>query len=166
MEERAVTTTHSERETRLAKAESTVNSYALGSLAVGLLPGPVLDLAALSALQLSMVSSLTKTYKLDFSPNIVKSLIGTLLEWTIARSVSQPLGTLLRAIPLIGQFAGAISLSGLYAASTYATGKVFIHHFDSGETLLTFEPAKMREHYEKEFKRELSQRRSPSPQKP
>ena len=162
MEELAITTP----EANLAEAESTVNSYTLASLAVGLLPGGVLDLAALAALQLSLVSSLATTYKLDFSSNVVQSLIGTLLEWTIVRSVSQPLASLLWFVPVVGPIASAFSLSALFAASTYATGKVFTQHFATGGTLLTFDPAQVREHYEEEFQRGLNAQQSGQTQKP
>jgi hypothetical protein len=35
----------------------------------------------------------------------------------------------------------------LGGASTYAVGRVFIQHFESGGTLLTFDPAKVRDYY-------------------
>ena len=35
------------------------------------------------------------------------------------------------------------------AASTYAVGQIFIQHFESGGTLLTFDPERVRAHYRK-----------------
>jgi hypothetical protein len=37
------------------------------------------------------------------------------------------------------------------AASTWATGKVFIRHFESGGTFLDFDPAKARAYYAEEY---------------
>ncbi len=39
----------------------------------------------------------------------------------------------------------------LCGAATYATGKVFIQHFASGGTFLTFDPAKVKAHYAQMF---------------
>jgi len=36
-------------------------------------------------------------------------------------------------------------------AFTYAIGKVFIQHFASGETFLTFDPEKVRDYYTEMF---------------
>ena len=36
-------------------------------------------------------------------------------------------------------------------ASTYAIGKVFIQHFESGGTFLDFEPAKVRAYFSQQF---------------
>ena len=148
---------------RLASAETTVKGYAVGSLAVApLVPVPLLDLAALAALQLVMVSSLAAAYELKCLPSTkLKSVISTFLGWTIAASISPYLGYLLRGVPLIGSVAGAMSLTALYAASTYATGKVFIQHFESGGTFLTFNPDDVRDYYEKEFQSRLSQAQKP-----
>ena len=37
-------------------------------------------------------------------------------------------------------------------ATTYAVGKVFTQHFESGGTFLTFDAAKVREYFETQFK--------------
>jgi hypothetical protein len=39
----------------------------------------------------------------------------------------------------------------LAGASTYAVGRVFIQHFECGGTILSFDPEKVRAHFEKEF---------------
>jgi hypothetical protein len=42
---------------------------------------------------------------------------------------------------------------GFASASTYAVGRVFIQHFESGGTFLDFDPDKVRAHFEAEFKK-------------
>ena len=41
----------------------------------------------------------------------------------------------------------------LTGASTYAVGRVFIQHFESGGTFLTLDPDKVKAHYRAEFER-------------
>jgi uncharacterized protein (DUF697 family) len=60
-------------------------------------------------------------------------------------------GSLIKAIPVIGQIAGLFSAPILYGASTYATGKVYNQHFASGGTFLTFDPEKVKDYYTKMF---------------
>ncbi len=43
------------------------------------------------------------------------------------------------------------------AASTYAVGKIFVQHFESGGTVLSFNPDKVRDYYEAELKQQLGQ---------
>ena len=44
-------------------------------------------------------------------------------------------------------FAGA-ETAYVGGATTYAVGKVFIEHFESGGTFLDFDPEKMRDHFQ------------------
>jgi hypothetical protein len=48
--------------------------------------------------------------------------------------------------------AGGISVAALSFATTYAVGNLFIQHFESGGTLLDFDPAKTREYFATQFK--------------
>ena len=50
---------------------------------------------------------------------------------------------------ILGLVYGAI----LGGASTYAIGKVFVQHFESGGTILTFDPQRVREYYEQQFEK-------------
>ena len=53
---------------------------------------------------------------------------------------------------MVGQTIGVIGYSVLAGASTYAIGNVFIQHFESGGTMLDFEPGKVREFYQQQVK--------------
>jgi hypothetical protein len=53
----------------------------------------------------------------------------------------------IKAIPVIGQTTGSLALPITAGATTYALGKVFVMHFASGGTFLTFNPEKVKEHY-------------------
>jgi hypothetical protein len=54
-------------------------------------------------------------------------------------------------MPGVGTAAGVMSMSILGGAATYAIGKVFVQHFESGGTFLDFDPEAVREHFAAEF---------------
>jgi sugar phosphate isomerase/epimerase len=54
-------------------------------------------------------------------------------------------------VEVVGTFVGTPSMVLFCGASTYALGKVFVQHFESGGTFLDFEPAKVKEYFQKEF---------------
>jgi hypothetical protein len=57
------------------------------------------------------------------------------------------LASLAKVVPGIGTATGMVSVSILGGATSYAIGNVFIQHFESGGTLLDFDPKKMREYF-------------------
>jgi uncharacterized protein (DUF697 family) len=132
---------------RAARATALVHRFAAGSAAAGaLIAAPGVDALAVAGVQLWMLSSIAEHYSVPFSKNLGKSCLASLLGgYPVAK------GSILKFIPGIGSLIGAVAVSGLAAASTYAVGKVFVAHFESGGTFLTFDPAKVREHYAREF---------------
>ena len=47
----------------------------------------------------------------------------------------------------VGPLVGVLTVGALGAATTWALGLVFMQHFESGGTLLTFDPVKVQAHY-------------------
>jgi len=105
----------------------------------------------LTGLQLKMVHSLAKHYEVEFSNNIGKSVIGSLAGGVLPVAFSPFLGSLLKAIPIIGQTTSAVTMSIVGGASTYALGKVFKKHFGSGGTMEDFEPEKAKGYFAKKY---------------
>lgn len=136
------------REHRHAAAEHALRQYTLGAMAVGLVPIPFLDLAALVALQLKMLHSLARTYDIDFKADLGRSAIASLVAGTASTSLSPPLAASLgKFIPGIGQALASGSALLLNGAATYAVGKVFIQHFAAGGTFLNFDPEAVRDYF-------------------
>lgn len=117
----------------------------------GLIPSPFLDLATIAAIQLELVKALAALYNVSFRESLGKSLLASLTGGALPFLVAPSLCSLLKVVPLVGFPAGALSVSTVGAATTYAVGRVFIMHFSSGGTLLDFDPQAMRSHYRKEF---------------
>lgn len=133
-------------------ANATVKKYMLWSMGAGLLPVPLVDIAAVSGVQLKMLSELSKQFGVEFSRNAGKSIIGALLGGISADALSRSyITSAVKAIPVIG-VVGAVSMPVYSAAATWAIGKVFIQHFASGGTFLNFDPKKVKEYFMDLFK--------------
>jgi uncharacterized protein (DUF697 family) len=139
--------------TKIREADDIVNKYMLGSIGVGLLPIPLVDLIILSSLQLKMLHRLANLYGITFAKHLGKSLLASLLGGGASLSFSYSLVSLTKSVPLYGQTTGIISMSMFGGASTYAIGKVFTQHFESGGTFLTFDPQKVADYYAEQLEK-------------
>jgi uncharacterized protein (DUF697 family) len=59
-------------------------------------------------------------------------MLGALIGGSVSASATPSLAGLTRMIPVIGPTVAAITMPLVAGASTYAVGKVFIQHFESG----------------------------------
>jgi uncharacterized protein (DUF697 family) len=136
----------SQTENNFDRANRMIRNHVIGAAVVGIVPIPLVDLAALIGIQVNLVRCLAKIYNLPFSREIGKSLIGALVGATL------PLAALgvLRAIPPLA-IVSSVTLAG---ASTAAVGKIFAQHFESGGTMLNFDPEKVRAHYAAEVRKQ------------
>ena len=132
-------------------ASAIVRSYMGWSTGAGLLPIPLLDLALIVGVQVKMLHDMAKLYGVPFRTNMVRPLVVALVSGGGSVALAPPVASLVKAIPGVGMIAGALTLPALAAASCYATGRVFVQHFESGGTFLDFDPATMRAHYQRQF---------------
>src|ERR1700754_479907 len=119
-------------EEREAQANEQVKKHAYVAAGLGLIPIPLLDLAAISATQLKLVKTLADHYDVPFSENRGKALIGALAGGAAPGLAAGTTRSLLKFIPGVGGLLGMVTTPALAGASTYAVGKVFIQHFESG----------------------------------
>lgn len=133
-------------------ANSKINKYVFISMGIGLIPIPLADMAILTGLQLTMISSISKIYEIKFTKSIVKSILGSLIGGALPVSTAMPLASLAKMIPLIGHTASAVTMPAMCGATTYAVGKVFLQHFASGGTFLSFNPEKVKDFFVEQFK--------------
>jgi uncharacterized protein (DUF697 family) len=139
------------------RAMAAVKKYALWSAGAGVLPLPVVDMAALVAVQLRMLSKMAQVYEVPFMENGVKSIVTTLLGTIVSTSVGASLGSMMKAIPFVGPLLGIAAVPSMYSAATYAIGRVFISHFEAGGTFLDFDPEKTRAYFLAEFEKAKQQ---------
>jgi uncharacterized protein (DUF697 family) len=132
---------------RISQADNIIKNHVIGVMGASLVPIPLFDLVALSGVQLKMLYSLAKLYDVPFSKDIGKSVIASLLGGVMPTSAAMTLASLAKAVPGLGTVTGMVSVSVLGGATTYAIGSVFMQHFESGGTLLDFDPKKMRAYF-------------------
>ncbi len=130
-----------------------IRRHVVWSMAAGLVPVPLVDIAAVTATQLNMISSLADLHKTHFDAERGRSVIGALFATLGAFSIGRGvLGSLVKSIPVVGTVGGIAVVSAMSGAATYALGKVFDAHFASGGTLLNFDAKSMKDEFARQLK--------------
>jgi uncharacterized protein (DUF697 family) len=126
-------------------AAKLVDRFAIWSGVAGLVPIPVVDLLAVGGLQVQMLRRLSQIYDIEFSANRGKAVIAALAGTMIPATSGMGAASALKAVPILGMLASGFVMPVLSAGATFAIGKAFIQHFESGGTLLDFNPPDYRE---------------------
>ncbi|MBK8452758.1 MAG: DUF697 domain-containing protein [Thiofilum sp.] len=113
-------------------AQDIVKNYIIGNMSLGLLPLPYFDLAAMAATQLSLIKSLSEHYNISYDEQMGKLFLTSLISGSAPVLTVIGLSSFIKIIPGIGSITGGVSLTLLAGAVAYATGQVFIRHFESG----------------------------------
>lgn len=140
-----VDVTQISQDDRRATAIKLVERFSLWSGAAGLFPVPVIDLAAVAAVQIQMLRRISRIYDVPFSKNRGKALIASLAGTMIPASTGLGMASTLKVVPIAGTAIGALTTPALSVGATYVIGMAFVQHFASGGTLLDFEPPNYRE---------------------
>jgi uncharacterized protein (DUF697 family) len=135
--------------TKRERGEQAVRNQVLWAMGAGLVPVPILDVAAVTAVQVNLVQQLCGIYDRDYDENKGRAIVSALIS-----SLSASLGaSVFKAIPIIGTFIGGATMVVLSGGATYAVGQVFMRHFEQGGTLDTFDLATARKLFEEELER-------------
>ena len=135
---------------RSKHADTIIRNHVIWSMGAGLIPVLVADIFAVSALQLDMIRQMSRTYDVNFSETQGKAIVTSLTSSTLARVGA---GSLVKLIPGVGSLIGGATVSIFAGASTYALGQVFKRHFESGGTILDFDPARLKKMYKEQFEK-------------
>src|SRR3989304_7047127 len=94
-------------------ASQIVDRFSLWSGAAGLIPVPIVDIAAVGGLQLQMLRRISEVYGVPFSRNrgksIIASLAGALIPASTATTTAMSVGSLMKGLPGIGTAIGALT---------------------------------------------------------
>ena len=131
-------------------ADTIIRNHVIWSMGAGLIPVLIADIFAVSALQLDMIRQLCRVYDVNFSETQGKAIVTSLTSSTLARVSA---GSLIKLIPGVGSLLGGVTVSIFAGASTYALGEVFKKHFESGGTILDFDPARLKKLYKEKFEK-------------
>lgn len=132
-----------------AEAEAIIRSHVLWAMGGGLIPIPLVDFAAVTAIQLEMLQQLAHLYGVSYSRSMGKAFVSALTGTTIARLGA----SFLKAIPGVGTLLGGASMALTSGASTYAVGQVAISHFSSGGSLSNFVEEQVKAAYDSAFEK-------------
>jgi uncharacterized protein (DUF697 family) len=117
---------------RRRKAVAIVERYANYSAIGGAIPVPIANAAAIAALLIRMVKSLSELYDVPFERNrtrsVVIALMGGALPTGFSTIATSTLTVFVPGLNLIGLAVASVT-SGAYARSI---GQLFIEHFENG----------------------------------
>jgi uncharacterized protein (DUF697 family) len=147
---KSIMTTEKENSQKVKHADTVIRNHVIWSMGAGLIPVLIADIFAVSALQLDMIRQLCRVYEVDFSETQGKALVTSLTSSTIARVSA---GSVVKLIPGVGSLIGGATVSVFAGASTYALGEVFKRHFETGGTILDFDPSRLKKLYKEKFEK-------------
>lgn len=137
---------------RVEQARRIVKRNVYWAVGAGLVPFPVADFVAMTAVQVKLLKELADHYQVRFFDDKAKKIVGALVAGTGSLAVAGMVArSLVKFIPVVGQTVGIVGVPALSGALTLAIGNLFVMHFESGGTLLDFDVEKMRAHFQKEL---------------
>lgn len=139
---------------RADQARHIVRRNVYWALGAGLVPIPVFDFVALTAVQVKMLKQLSDHYRVEFFDDKAKKIVGSLLASTGSLALAGMVGrSLFKLVPVVGQLFGVVGVPLFAGALTQAIGNLFVMHYETGGTLLDFNVEQMRAHFQREFER-------------
>lgn len=140
-----------EKSERSKHADTVIRNHIIWSMGASfIIPIPVADIFAVSALQLDMIRQLCRVYDVDFSETQGKAIVTSLTSSTLARAGAR---SLIKLVPGLGTLIGGVTVSVFNGASTFALGEVFKKHFQSGGTILDFDVDRLKKVYREKFEK-------------
>jgi uncharacterized protein (DUF697 family) len=134
------------------QAQGIIKGHMIGAMSVGLIPLPMVDGVVLIDIQWNLICRLANHYGVPIQQAykaVLVSAVGGSLPVLLAGIGC----SLLKLIPGFGQVAGTLALSNFGAAFTYATGKIFMTHFEHGGTMTDFRANTFKQQFRIEFSR-------------
>ncbi|MCI5191981.1 MAG: DUF697 domain-containing protein [Candidatus Electrothrix sp. AU1_5] len=134
------------------KLDKIIKNHTLSAIGVGLIPAPAVDFAGVLVIQSNMIREITMLYNVPFMKEAAKNALTSLIGNAFLANAMPIFSSMIKVIPVIGQTIGMVTMPVSCGASTYATGKVFIRHFESGGDLVSFDSEKMKAYYKEMLK--------------
>lgn len=122
-----------------------VRGHVIWAMGAGLIPIPLFDIAAVTAIQMDALKKLAAEEGIDYSTDGGKRFVTAITGGTFARLGA----SLVKGIPGVGSVIGGLSMSAMSAASTYAICQVAISHFRSERNFLNVDIESAKRLYEK-----------------
>jgi uncharacterized protein (DUF697 family) len=147
-----VTTDEIDGKDKHAEVALVISTAVKWSAAAAIVPVPVVDLLALTAVQVRMVRDIAKIYGVDWESETLKGVISALLgTLSSAANSGSLLGSAIKVVPVGGTIMGSVGLAAFSSAATFAIGKIFVKHFEKGGTVSSFSAEAVEADLKKEF---------------
>jgi len=130
-------------------ADAVIRQHVIWAVGAGLVPVPIADFVAVTAVQLDLIRQLCTLHGVSYEEGTGKVWVGALTGGAIARIGASAI----KAIPGIGSILGGVSMSIASGASTYAVGQVVKSHLASGGTMSNFDVDAAKQKYETEYEK-------------
>lgn len=129
---------------REAAAMQIVYRYAAVSAGAAFIPMPGLDVTVLAGIHVALIKRLCDHYDVDFSEHTARNLLIAIAASVIPGTVGSIAGRrVLAVLPPGLNLIGWTLMSASSAAFSYAIGRLFIHHFETGGTLFSFDTSRI-----------------------
>jgi uncharacterized protein (DUF697 family) len=139
---------------RALSGERKIKTYVIASVTASIVPVPLFDIAAVTAIQLRMIQKLSQLYGTPFSESAVRNVITALAGGVLGYGVGAAVAiSLTKAIPGVGWMLGMVSMPAIAGGSTYAIGRAYLKHFEEGGSVFDFDVESMRSYYEEQFEK-------------
>ncbi len=125
------------------KIDIIIKEHVLTAMGAGAIPVPVADIAAVSAVHLNLIKTLTTEMSGHYSEIKGRALLSALVTGTAARAGA----SFIKLLPGIGTIIGMASQIILSGAVTYAIGRVLVSAYSRGETLDTISGDSVKEEF-------------------
>jgi hypothetical protein len=133
-------------------ANDLIKKYVFLAAGLGFIPIPIADVAAISGLQIKMLSELAKIYEIKFSEHRIKAIVTSIFAGVISQEVAIiGASSGLKAVPIFGYFVGAATLPIASGTVTYVIGSSVIQHLDSGGNFENFNPKNIQTNFKAKF---------------
>lgn len=138
---------------RRRAANDTIRKYVLMAMGAGLIPSPLVDTVAVTALEVKMIADLGRVY--DFP--VPHKLVALKVLISLASSIGMiylavKFNSVVKAVPGVGHAVHASLLAISGGAAVYAVGKIFQEYYESGGSFLGKSDAELRREFEAKYR--------------
>ncbi len=133
--------------------DKTIRHAVYAAMGIGVLPLPLVNVAAVTAGDLIMVRKLAGLYGVDFREGMVKKIITSVIGAGTGVLAAGLLETVVSGIPLIGLPLTIGSKPVMNGLTTYALGRMFVAHFERGGNFVRVNLDVMKENFASAFER-------------
>lgn len=136
------------------EVDELIREHVYASMALGLVPFPILDMAALAGIQLNLARKLSNQFGEDiFKEERAKKIIASVLGGLSPLLLAPAAFSLLKFVPVVGTTISGVTMPVLFGSITYVVGQVLSSRYvHAGSETMKYDKlgrSELREMFEK-----------------